>query len=128
RIAARVFQLVREDANEALIIRWLPVEVCRPRLSGEEHRLHWPSTPVCLDPAFCRFVQCARPQSHPSGPQSRVGYFQHNTAHIFVREEIAPLELHVVEQAIGIEKERIAAPATEKTAVAGARHQGFPPD
>src|SRR5215831_15696913 len=61
RIATRVFQLVREDANEALIIRWLPVEVCLPRLSGKEHRLQWPSTPVCLDPAFCRFVQCARP-------------------------------------------------------------------
>src|SRR5436309_5318685 len=117
-IAARVFQFVREDANEAIIIRRLPVEVRLPLLSGEENRLQWPSTPVCLDPAFSSFVQYASPKSHHIGPQSRVGHFKHNTANILVREEIVASELHFVEKAVCIEKERIAAPTKEKTAVA----------
>src|SRR5262245_22073966 len=73
RIAARASQFVREYANEAIIIRWLPVEVCLPLLSGEEHRLQWSSTPICLDPAFSSSVQRASPKPHPIGPQSRVG-------------------------------------------------------
>src|SRR6266576_2823247 len=40
-IAAGVFQLVSEHADEAIIIRWLPVEVCLPLLSNEENRLQW---------------------------------------------------------------------------------------
>src|SRR6266849_6456105 len=95
-IAACVFQLVREHADEAIIIRWLPVEVCLPHLSNEENRLQWPSTPVCLDPAVSGFVQRASPQSHHIGPQSRVGHFNHDTAHILVREEIVASELHLV--------------------------------
>lgn len=90
RIAARVFQLVREDANETIIIRWLPVEVRLPLLSGEENRLHWSSTPVCLDPAFSSFVQCASPKSHLITPQSRDGQFKHDAANIFVGEAVVP--------------------------------------
>jgi hypothetical protein len=39
RIAACVFQFVREDADEASIIRWLSAQVCLPPFSREENRL-----------------------------------------------------------------------------------------
>src|SRR5947207_13696927 len=127
-IAARVFQFVREDANEAIIIRWLPVEVRLPLLSGEENRLQWPSTPVCLDPALSSFVECASPNSHLIASQSRVGQFNHDAANILVCKEVVPRELHLIEIALCVEKERIAAPPEENTVVAGFRHQGFLPD
>src|SRR6267143_1385088 len=127
-IASCVFQLVREHADEAIIIRWLSAEVSLPLLSNEENRLQWSGTPVCLDPAFCSFVHCASPNSHFIVPQSRVGQFNHDAANIFLLEEVVPRELHVIEIAVDVEKERIAAPTEEKTVVAGFRHQGFSPD
>jgi hypothetical protein len=39
------FQCVREDADEAIIIRWLSAKVCLPLLSRKENRLRWSSTP-----------------------------------------------------------------------------------
>src|SRR2546423_8602713 len=128
RIAARVFQFVREDANEAIIIRWFPAEVSLSLLSDEENRLQWSSTSVCLDPAFSSFVQCAGPSSHFIASQSRVGQFNHDAANIFVCEEVVARELHLIEIAVCIEEERIAAPTEEKTVVAGLRHQGLSPD
>src|SRR5262249_38658931 len=38
-VAACAFQFVREDANEAIIVRWPPAEVRLLLLSGEEDRL-----------------------------------------------------------------------------------------
>src|SRR2546421_4242289 len=127
-IAARVFQLVREHADETIIIRWLPGEVCLPLLSNEENRLQWSCTSVCLDPAFPSFVHRASPDPHFIASQIRVGQFNHDAANIFVDEEVVPGELHVIEIVDYVQKERIAAPAEEKTEVADFRHQGFSPD
>src|SRR5258705_2264994 len=77
-IAACVFQLVREHADEAIIIRSRPAEVSLPILSNEEKRLQWPGTPVCLDPAFPSFVHCASPDRHFIASQFRVGEFKHD--------------------------------------------------
>src|SRR5882672_6754836 len=127
-IAARVFQLVREHADETIIIRRLPAEVSLPLLSDEENRLQWSCTSVCLDPAFPSFVHRASPDPHFIAFQIRVGQFKHDAANIFVEEEVVPGELHVIEIADYVQKERIAAPAEEKTEVADFRHQGFSPD
>src|SRR5712691_1039458 len=110
-IAARVFQLVREHADEAIIIRRLATEVCLPLLSNEENRLQWYCTPVCLDPAFLRFIHRASPDPHFISSQFRVGKFNHDAASIFVFEEVVPGELHVIEIADYVQKDRIAAPA-----------------
>ena len=128
RVAARVFQFVCEDADEAIIIRWLAAEVCLSLFSSEEDRLQWSSTAVCLDPAVCSFVHCASPNSHLIASQSRVGQFNHDAADILVLEEVVARELHVIEIAVYVEKERIAAPTEEKTVVADFRYQGFSPD
>jgi hypothetical protein len=121
-----MFQFVRENANEAIIIRRLPGEVRRPLLSGEEDSLQRPPSAVSLDPTFSSFVHCASPKSHFAHSQSRIGQLKHDAANVFVCEEIVPRELHFVEKAICVEKEWIAAPTKEKTAFAVLRHQGFP--
>src|SRR5215469_5749121 len=63
RVSACMFQFVREDANEPIIIRWLSAEVRFPFLSNKENRLHRSSTPLDLDPAFSIFNQYATPNS-----------------------------------------------------------------
>src|SRR5882724_596910 len=128
RIAARVFQFVREDANEALIIRWLPAEVSLSLLSDEENRLQWSCTPICLDPAFASFVQCASPNSDFIASQIPAGQFNHDAANILVCEKVVARELHLIEITLCIEKERIAAPTKEKMVVACFGYQRFPPD
>src|SRR5437016_8802929 len=82
----------------------------------------------CLNPDFSSVVQRASPKSHHVGPQSRVGHFKDDTAHVLVGEEIVSSELHFVEEPVCIEKEWVAAPTTEQAAVAGCRRHGFPPD
>src|SRR5439155_10653942 len=114
RVAARVFQFVREDTDEATIIHWVSAEVFRSLLAGKENRLQGSSAAVCLDPAVCSLVHCASPNSNRIGSQSRVGQFKHDAANIFVCEEVIPCELHVIEIAVYVEKERIAAPTKEK--------------
>src|SRR5215471_305059 len=44
RIAACMFQFVREDADETIIVRRLSAKVRLPLISNEENRLHWSST------------------------------------------------------------------------------------
>src|SRR5882724_5723215 len=127
-IAASVFQLVREHADEAIITRWLPAEVSLPLLSNEENRLQWSCPSVCLDPAFPSFVHRASPDPQFIASQIRVGKFKHDAANIFVYEEVVARELHLIEIAHRVEEERIAAPAEEKTEVADFRHQSFSPD
>src|SRR6266850_5773696 len=51
RVAARVFQFVREHTDEATIICWVSGEVILPLLAGKENRLQGFSTAVCLNPA-----------------------------------------------------------------------------
>src|SRR6266481_756899 len=127
-IAARVFQLVREHTDETIVIRRVPAKVSLPLLSDEENRLQWSGTSVCLDPSFPSFVHGASPDPYFIASQIRVGQFNHDAANIFVDEEVVPGELHVIEIADYVQKERIAAPAEEKTEVADFRHQGFWPD
>src|SRR5215831_12567332 len=100
----------------------------RPNSISVENSLHWPSTPICLDPAFPSFVHCASSNSDPIVPQGRVGQFKDDAANIFVCEENVPREMHVIEIAVYVEKEGIAAPTEEETPVAGSRHQSFLPD
>src|SRR5436190_6229390 len=127
-VAARMFQFVREDTNKPIILRRLPLEVQLPCLSWEENRLLWPCAPICLNPAFFSLVQGATPKSHLVAPKSRIGQFKHDAAHVLVREEIVASELHFVEQAIRVEKERIAAPTKERTVVSCFRYQRLPTD
>src|SRR2546423_3800173 len=120
-----VFQFVREHADEAIIICWVPAEVLLSLLARKENRLQGSSTAVCLDPAVYSFVHCASPNSYRIGSQSRVGQFKHDAANIFVCEEVIPCELHVIEIAVYVEKERIAAPTKEKAVARGFRHQSL---
>src|SRR5713101_2778265 len=125
RVAARVFQFVRKDADETIIICWLSEEVILFLFSREEDCLQWSSTSVCLNPAFCSFVHGASPDSDLVSPEFRVGKFKRDAANILVFEEIVSSKLHVIEVAVHVEKERIAAPTEEKTEVADLCHQGF---
>src|SRR5262249_35343936 len=127
RIAARMFQLMREDANEPIIIGRLPVEIRLPFFSDEKNCLHRSSTALCLAPAFQSFFHCAGPHSNFIGSESRVGQLKHDAADVFVCKKIVACELHMIEIAVGVEKEGIAAPTKEKTVAAGFRYQGFAP-
>src|SRR5215470_486804 len=63
RVAACMFQFVCENADEAIIIRWLSAEVRLPLLSNKENRLHRSSTSLDLDPTLSIFNQYATPNS-----------------------------------------------------------------
>src|SRR5216683_916510 len=128
RVATRVFQFVREHAYEAIIICWVSAEVFGSLLAGKENRLQGPSPTVRLNPAVCSLVHCASPNPYRFGSQSRVGQFKHDAANIFVCEEVIPCELNVIEIAVYVEKERVAAPTKEKAVAPGLRYQGFPSD
>ena len=120
-----MFQLVGKHANEAIVICWLAAKVVLFLFSREEDRLQWSSTSVCLDPAVVSFVHGASPNSDLVSPEFSVGKFERDAANILVFEEIVPGKLHVIEIAVHVEKERIAAPTEEKTEVADLCHQGF---
>src|SRR6266481_4389444 len=128
RVSARVLQFVREHADEATIICRVSAEVFRSLLAGKEDRLQGSSTAVRLDPAIGALVRCASPNSYCIVSQSRVGQFKHDAANIFICEEVIPCELHVIEIAVYVEKERIAAPTKEKAVVPRFSHQGFARD
>src|SRR6266404_1926702 len=117
-----------EDANEALIIRRFSAEVSLSLLSDEEDRLQWSSTPIGLNPTFGSSLHRASPNSHIIASQIRVGQFNHDAANILVREEVVARELHLIEIALCVEKERIAAPTKEKMVVACFGYQRSPPD
>src|SRR5712671_2491827 len=127
-VATRVFQFMGEGTHELIIVGRIPLEVQLPCLSGKENRWFGTCAPIGLNPAVCSLVEGAAPQSHFVAPKSRVGQFEHDAANILVREEIVAGELHIVEQAIGVEEERIAAPTEESPVVAGFRHQRLPSD
>src|SRR6267143_1778022 len=121
RIAAGVFQLMGEDPDEPIIFAWLPVQVRFSLLSRQENCLQRSPSAICLDPAFFSLVHCASPKSHPIGAQSRIGQFKHNAANILIREKIIASELHLVEQAMCVKKERIASPAKKTAIISGLR-------
>jgi hypothetical protein len=89
-----MFQFVRENTDEALIIRRLASEVRRPVPSGEEDGLQRSSTTIRLIPAFASLLQGASPKSQLASPQSCVRQFKDDAANIFVGEEVIPRELH----------------------------------
>src|SRR6266481_2007174 len=127
-VAARVFQFMGEGTDKAFVVRRLPYEVQLPCLPWEEDRLLWSCSPIRLNPAFFSLGYRATPESHLLATKSRVGQFKYDAAHILVREEIVASELHVVEQAICVEKEGIAAPTKESTVVSSFRNQRLPID
>src|SRR6266481_3388691 len=63
RVAARVLQFLREDADEMIIICRLSEEVLLFPFSREENCLQWSCTSVCLNPAVASFVHRASPNS-----------------------------------------------------------------
>src|SRR6266850_1377568 len=117
-----------EGTHELIIVGRIPLEVQLPCLSGKENRLLGSCAPIGLNPAVCSLVEGAAPKSHLVAPKSRVGQFEHDAANILVREEIVASELHFVEQAICVEKERITAPTKESTVVSCFRHHRLPID
>ena len=55
-----------------------------------------------------------------SVPRRELGYLQHDAANIFVREEIPARELgEIVERALYVEEERIAAPTGKEPVITG---------
>src|SRR6266481_3320330 len=105
---------MREDGDETGIVRRLARVVAISLRADEKDRLRGQRAPVRLDPNPARAVQRARPQADPSGSKGRVGYFQHDAAHVLVDEEILAGELQIVQRPPGIEEEGIAAPAREE--------------
>src|SRR5262249_16128210 len=101
-------------------------EVRLPLLSTKEDGHHRLTTAVCLDPTLGSFVDGASPKANRIGPQSGVGQFQRDAANVFVCEEIGSSELHLVDQAVCVEEEGIAAPTCKEMVFAGGCHQGFP--
>src|SRR4029077_15216185 len=73
-----------------------------------------------------RTDQRACPQIDPRGPKVRVGHFQYDAAHVLVGEEIAAGELQVVQDALRVEEEGVAAPACEEAVLAGLCHSCVP--
>src|SRR5262245_21716598 len=116
-----------KDANEPIIIGRLPVEIRFPLFSGKKNCLHRSPTALCLAPAVYGFFHCASPHSNNIGSESRVGQLKHYAADVFVCKKIVGRELHMIEIAVCIEKEGVAAPTKEKTVVAGFRYQDFAP-
>src|SRR5580658_3855782 len=61
RVAARVFQLMREDANKSIIFGRLPIQVRYSLFSRQENRLQRSPAAICLKPALRGMVQCTSP-------------------------------------------------------------------
>ena len=96
RVTTGVLKRVREDRDETGIVGWFPTEISSVLLAGKERRLIWPRAAVRLNPFSACAVQRASPQAHRSRAQSRVGYFQHDAAHVLVGEVIGAGELQIV--------------------------------
>jgi hypothetical protein len=72
-----------------------------------------------------RTDQRACPQADPLGPEVRVEHFQHDAAHVLVDEEILAGEPKVIQDALHVEEEGIAAPAREEGVIAGLCYSCF---
>src|SRR3954454_2491151 len=117
RVPSRMFQGVRERGDETRISRRLSTEIRRLLRTRQENGLRRPSTPVGLNPFALLTVQRTRPQSNRSVAQGRIGDFQNDAADVCVRKEIVSGELKVVQRALCVEKEWLAAPPCEKAVV-----------
>jgi hypothetical protein len=56
----------------------------------------------------------------------RVGYFQHDAAHVLIDEEIIAGEPQIVQRPACVEEKGIAAPAREEAVASGIRHTPVP--
>ena len=65
------------------------------------------------------------PEAHLRLGQRGIGDFENDAADVFIGEEIFAGELEIVEGALGVEEERIAAPTGEEAIVAGYGDAGF---
>src|SRR3984885_7196603 len=121
---------MREDGDETGIVRGLAGEVGVVLLAGKEGSLVGPRPAIRLDPAPTRAVfrnQGASPQANRFRSKNGVGYFQRNTASIFVQEEIPSCELELVDRAQYVEEEGVTAPTGEEPVVTSLRHVSLVP-
>src|ERR1700722_8843920 len=109
RISTGVLQRVREDGDETGIARGLRSKIGGVLLAGKEGSLIGPRTTIRLNPFSACAVQRASPQAHLFSTEGRVGYLQHDAAHVQLGEVIVTGELQVVQGAQGVEEKRIAA-------------------
>src|SRR6267378_2562174 len=117
RISTRVLKSVREGSKETLIVRRFTREV-GIFFFDKYYRLRRPRPALHLDPtAAITWRKRARPQANLVCPQSRVGYFKNDAAHIFVSEEIVACELEVVLRTFNVAEERVAAPAGKEAGI-----------
>jgi hypothetical protein len=78
-------------------------------------------------PAPTRYQFCAQSPTLPA-PIAELGSSSTILHTFLMREEIGARELHLMEEAVCIEKERIAAPTREESVIASARYKCFLPD
>src|ERR1700689_2527037 len=125
RISSSVFQRMREDGDEAAIVRWLRSQIRRVLLARKEGSLIGPRPALRLHPFPACAVQRTSPQTHLLRTEGRVGHFEHNAAHVLVGEVIVTGELQVIQGAIYVEEKGIAAPAREESAASSLCHLRF---
>src|SRR5262245_7215738 len=123
RIPTYVLERVCEDGNEAAIVRRFARQVGLSLRSNKKDSLRGQRAAVCLNPILDRADQRTGPQANPFGRKVSVRHFQYDAAHILISEKIVASELLVVQHALHVEEERIAAPAREEAILAGLRHQ-----
>src|SRR3954454_23847266 len=117
-----MFQGVRERRDEPGIGGRLSTEIRGLLRTRQENGLPRPGTPVGRNPLPLLPVQGTRPQPNPSGPRGRIGDFQNDAADVSVRKEIVSGELKIVQRALCVEKEWLAAPPCEKALVTRVCH------
>jgi len=99
-----VLQRVRKDGDETGVVRRFRGEISISLVAGEEDRLRRLRATICLNPAAACAVYSSSPNAKRFGPESGVGHFQHNAAHVFVGEGIVAGELKVVKAPITSKK------------------------
>src|SRR3982751_5413291 len=112
-----MLQGVRERRDEPGIGGRVSTEIRGLLRTRQENGLRRPSTPVGLNPFAVLTVQRTRPQSNRSVPQGGIGDFQNDAADVSVRKEIVSGELKIVQRALCVEKEWLAAPPCKQSGV-----------
>src|SRR5271165_4771090 len=82
RISTGMLQRVREDRDEAGIVRGLPSEIGAVLLAREERGLIWARTAVRLNPFPACAVERTCPYVHLLRTEVGVRYFQYNAAYV----------------------------------------------
>src|SRR3954452_20049547 len=121
-----MLQRVRKGCDKPCVIRRLCGEVGASLVAREEDGLRRPRPAVSLDPETVRPVQRPNPKANLFRSQGRVGHFQHDTAHIFLGEEIRAGELEIVYGTDRVEEERVTSPADAQPVLASSRYPRLP--